>query len=138
MTKHHSEIFGQFRYDDSLTYEQLLGMEVSLITDLNNLMLRAGAEHLNFTPMGDELWLQCSFAAHKLYVYRKIALETAAMLPPGITGRLLCLHKSLDALHVYWIQAGQWEEEERPVPQKAPDGLKIRRLGSVKAQRTVD
>ena len=91
MDKNRSEVFGQFSYDESLTYEELLDVESTLIADLEALLLRAGATHLDFTPLGDALMCQCAFEAHKLYVYRKIAQEAAALLPRGVTGRLLCL-----------------------------------------------
>lgn len=125
MDKNRSELYGRLSYDECLTYEQLLDAEANLTSALHDLLLRAGAAHLDFTPLGDALLFQCAFEAHKLYVYRKIAQETAGLLPPGVTGRLLCLDKSLDALHVYWIQAGQWQEEERPVPVDPPHGVKI-------------
>ena len=98
MDKNRSEVFGQFSYDESLTYEELLDVESTLIADLEALLMRAGATHLDFTPLGDALMCQCAFEAHKLYVYRKIAQEAAALLPRGVTGRLLCLDKSLAAL----------------------------------------
>lgn len=124
MDKNRSELFGHFSYDDSLTYEQLLDVEAALTSDLEDLLLRAGASHLDFTPMGDALMLQCAFEAHKLYVYRKIALEAAGLLPQGVRGRLLCLDKDFTSLHVYWIRPGCWQEEERAVPEDPPKGLK--------------
>lgn len=123
MDKNRSEIFGQFSYDESLTYEELLDVERALTADLEGVLQRAGAAHLDFTPLGDVLMCQCAFEAHQLHVYRAIVQETAALLPRGVTGRLLCVDKSLDALHVYWIQPGQWQEEERPVPVEPPQGL---------------
>ena len=128
MDKNRSEIFGQFSYDESLTYEELLDVANTLSADLEALLQRAGAAHLDFTPLGDALMCQCAFETHKLYVYRKIAQEAAALLPRGVTGRLLCVDKSLAALHVYWIQPGQWQEEERPVPVDPPQGLKTWRV----------
>ena len=91
MDKNRSEIFGQFSYDESLTYEELLDVENTLTADLEALLQRAGAAHLDFTPLGDALMCQCAFETHKLYVYRKIAQEAAALLPRGVTGRLLCV-----------------------------------------------
>lgn len=130
MDKNRSELFGHFSYDDSLTYEQLLVVEDALIRDLEDLLLRAGASHLDFTPMGDTLMFQCAFASHKLYVYRKIALEAAALLPQGVRGRLLCLDKDFTSLHAYWVRPGCWQEEERPVPENPPEGLKTWYSGS--------
>ncbi|WP_022655840.1 hypothetical protein [uncultured Desulfovibrio sp.] len=125
MDKNRSEIFGQFSYDESLTYEKLLDVESALTANLEALLRLVGAVHLDFTPLGDTLMCQCALEAHKLHVYRKIAQEAAALLPHGVTGRLLCVDKSLAALHVYWIQPGQWQEEEAPVPVNPPPGLKI-------------
>lgn len=123
MDKNRSEIFGQFSYDESLTYEELLDVERALTADLEGVLQRAGAAHLDFTPLGDVLMCQCAFETHQLHVYRAIVQEAAALLPRGVTGRLLCVDKSLAALHVYWIQPGQWQEEERPVPVEPPQGL---------------
>ncbi|MDR1777480.1 MAG: hypothetical protein LBR31_06605 [Desulfovibrio sp.] len=128
MDRNISEVFGQFVYDEALTYEELLAAEQALISDLENLMIRAGARHPDFTPTGDMLLCQCAFESHKLYMYRKFAHEIAGLLPAGVNGRLLCLEKNFNSLHVYWIQPGQWEEEERPIPFKAPPGLKIKRV----------
>jgi hypothetical protein len=128
MYKNISEVFGQFAYGEALSYEELLAVEQSLIRALEDLMLRAGAEHPDFTPMGDMLLCQCSFETHKLYMYRKFAHELAGLLPAGVTGRLLCLEKKFNSLHIYWIQPGQWEEEERPIPLIPPPGLKIKRV----------
>lgn len=138
MDKNRSELFGRLSYDEGLTYEQLLEAEAGLTIALEELLLRAGAAHLDFTPLGDALLFQCAFEAHKLYVYRKIAQETAGMLPWGVTGRLLCLDKSLDALHVYWIQTGQWQEEERPMPVSPPPDLKTWRIPSDAGTREED
>gem|GEM_PF-894954 len=127
MDKNRSELFGHFSYADSLTYEALLAAEETLIGEMESLLQRAGAEHLDFTPLGDALMLECVFEEHRLYVYRKIALEIAAMLPEGVSGRLLCLHKDFSSLHVFWLRPGEWTEEERPVPEMPPEGLAVHR-----------
>lgn len=133
MDKNRSELFGHFSYDDDLTYEALLEVEEALTADMTSLLLRAGATHLDFTPQGDALMFQCVFEAHKLYVYRKIAAETAILLPDGVRGRLLCLDKDFNSLHIYWLRTGQWQEEERPVPFEPPQGLKIWKIGGTAA-----
>ncbi len=130
MDKNRSELFGRFSYDDSLTYETLLAVEENLTADLTALLVRADATHLDFTPLGDTLMFQCAFEAHKLYVYRKIAMEAAALLPEGVRGQMLCLDKDLNSLHIYWLRAGQWQEEERSVPLEPPPGLRVWRVGA--------
>ena len=125
MDKNRSELFAHFSYDASLTYEALLEAEEELTREVELLLQRAGAAHLDFTPMGDALMFQCVFEAHRLYVYRKIALEIAALLPEGVRGRLLCLDKDFTSMHVFWLRSGQWQEEERPIPVAPPEGLKV-------------
>lgn len=125
MDKNCSELFGNFAYAESLTYEALLAVEDSLIVGMEDLLLRAGAEHVDFTPLGDSLMLECEFEQHKLYVYRKIAMGMAAMLPEGVSGRLLCLHRDFSSLHAFWLRPGQWMEEERSLPETPPDGLTV-------------
>lgn len=125
MDKNRSELFAHFSYDDSLTYEALLEAEEALTREVELLLQRAGAAHLDFTPMGDALMFQCVFDAHRLYVYRKIALEIAALLPAGVRGRLLCLDKDFTSMHVFWLRPGQWQEEERPIPVAPPENLKV-------------
>lgn len=128
MDKNRSELFAHFSYDDSLTYEALLEVEEELTREVEQLLQRAGAAHLDFTPLGDALMFQCVFEAHRLYVYRKIALEIAALLPQGVRGRLLCLDKNFESMHVFWLRPGEWQEEERPVPEDPPSGLKTWRI----------
>ena len=98
MDKNRSELFAHFSYDDSLTYEALIEVEEDLTRDVELLLQRAGAAHLDFTPLGDALMFQCVFEAHRPYVYRKIALEIAALLPQGVRGRLLCLDKNFESM----------------------------------------
>ena len=125
MDKNRSELFGQFSYDDSLTYEELLVLEKSLMAEIREILLQAGAVHLDFTPMGDALMCQCAFESHQLEIYRDRAEATARHLPHGVNGRLLCLDKNLAVQHLYWIMRGQWQEEEKILPQLAPDGAEV-------------
>ena len=128
MDKNRSELFGQFSYDDSLTYEDLLVLEKSLMAEIREILLQAGGVHLDFTPMGDALMCQCAFESHQLTIYREIAEETARHLPDGVKGRLLCLDKDLAVQHFYWLTRGQWQEEERALPLQAPDRLEVRHV----------
>ena len=125
MDKNRSELFGQFCYDDSLTYEELLDLEKSLVADVQTLLLHAGGTHLDFTPLGDALMCQCAFEAHKVGIYHGIAQEMAQTLPRGVSARLLCLDKNLAVQHLFWVSRGQWQVEEQPLPIEPPKGLKI-------------
>lgn len=126
MDKNRSEIFGQFCYDDSLTYEELIESEELLVANLESLLKEAGASHLDFTPSGDMLRFQCSMSEHDIGHYRDVAGKIAAVLPDGIRGRLVCLDKYLTpetAFFFFWIDKQGWQEARRAFPVDAPEGL---------------
>lgn len=120
MDKYQSEVFGEFTYSESMTYEDLLACENSLLANLEEIFGDAGAEHLDFTPLGDILMAQCAFTAKNLEILRDVAQEIAAVLPDGVRGRLLCLQKDLSSYHSFWIERGKWREREYALPKKAP------------------
>lgn len=131
MDKHRTEIFGEFTYAESLTYEALIAYENALLENLDNIFLEAGAEHLDFTPEGDILRMQCAFESRNLEILRDIAQEIAAILPPHIYGKLLCLEKDLTTYHLFWLQRGQWQEKAYTLPTAAPDGSPVHILKKI-------
>lgn len=128
MDKNQSEIFGEFSYPESMTYESLLDCEKLLIEQLDNIFLDAGAEHLDFTPLGDILMMQCAFEIKNLEIMRDISQEIGAILPPGVTGRLLCVEKNLVSCHIFWIQKGQWQEKGYKLPKHGPDEAPVHKI----------
>lgn len=138
MDKNRCEVFGQLNYDDTLTYEELLTIEDSLIEKVQAILQKACGLHIDFSPIGDCLLFQAAFEAYKIYIFRKIAQEIAAILPSGVNGRFACLEKSLSSLHVFWISSGQWQEEERGIPDVPPENLKIRKVPVVPLNPEVD
>lgn len=129
MDKNQSGIFAEFTYPDSMTYEALLEFENTLIAQLDALFLDAGAEHIDFTPLGDILMMQCAFEFRNLEILRDIADEIALILPPGVKGRILCLEKNLVSCHIFWIQKGQWQEKEYKLPTKGPEDAPVHKVG---------
>lgn len=121
MDKYNTEIFGEFTYPESMTYESLLESENMLLENIDSIMLDGGAEHLDFNPLGDKLMFQCAFVTQNLEILRDIANEIAALLPKGVKGKLLCLEKDLSSYHLFWIQRGQWQEYEYKLPNCGPD-----------------
>ncbi|MCR5813620.1 MAG: hypothetical protein K6G15_03895 [Desulfovibrio sp.] len=124
MDKTSSEIFGNFLYDESLTYDELLHTEETLTYAIEDLLKRAGAEHVDFTPMGDSLMLQCCCQGHKIYIFRKLACELAEILPPKISGRICCLSHALNTCHVYWLRKNTWQEASLAIPLTPLKGAK--------------
>ena len=131
MSKYQCEMFGQLNYGDILTYEELQDVEALLIPRLDELLQQAGAAHVDFTPTGDALLVQCVFEAHKLYIFRKLAQELAGLLPEAVRGNLFFLQKDLLVQHTYWLSAGCWQEEERRLPADAPEHLPRHEVPSV-------
>lgn len=128
MGRYQCEMFGRFIYGDILTYEELQEVEALFVPRLDELLQQAGAAHVDFTPTGDILLVQCVFEAHKSYIFRKLAQELAALLPQAVRGNLLFLKKDLSVQHLYWLEAGCWREEERPLPESAPADLSARQV----------
>lgn len=124
MDKTSCEIFGHFIYDDSLTYDELLSLEEQFMGEIEDLLERAEAVNIDFTPLGDSLMVQCSFNGHKVYIFRKIACDLAESLPGTISGKLVCITHSLDACHIYWLHSKKWEEQTLSIPVAPPEGLK--------------
>lgn len=103
-----------------MTYEELISCEEMLITELENIFSDGGAEHLDFTPLGDILMTQCELEFQNPEILRDIAQEIADLLPGGVRGRLFCLQRNLSSYRMFWIGKGEWQEEEHVLPLKAP------------------
>lgn len=131
MGRYQCEMFGRFIYGDILTYEELQDVEALFVPRLDDLLQKAGAAHVDFTPTGDILLVQCAFEAQKPYIFRKLSQELAALLPQAVHGNLLFLKKDLSTQHLYWLEAGSWREEERLLPENTPHDLPERTVASV-------
>ena len=128
MNKYLSEIFAEFTYADSMSYSDLLICENMLMENLEGIFKDGGAEHLDFTPLGDMLMSQCALEIRNLEILRDIAQEIAIILPKNIRCRILCLQKSLDTYDMFWIERGKWSEKQYSLSQLPPEGVKINLL----------
>lgn len=128
MDKNQSEIFCEFTYPESMTYEDLIEYEKLLIDNLDSLFRDSGAEHLDFTPLGDILMMQCAFEIRNLELLRDVAGEIALILPKGMSGRIFCLEKNLVSCHIFWIKKGQWQEKEYQLPVAAPEDAPVHKV----------
>lgn len=120
-----AELFGHLLYAESLTYDELLDAEERIIQDIEFLLERAGAEHIDFFPLGDALTFQCAFAKYKQYVFRKIACDLVEILPKGISGRIYGLAHTLENAVLYWVQPNIWQEASITFPVEAPKYVKV-------------
>lgn len=120
MDKYNTEIFGEFTYAERLTYEELLEREKFLLENLDGIYQGGGADHIDFTPQGDILMMQCAFESKNLEILHDIADEIASILPDGVRGRILCLEKNLTSYHLFWLKRGEWREKIHTVPKEGP------------------
>lgn len=116
MNKFQSEMFGHFIYDESLTYEELLEMEVQLIADVQQVLEERNAEHLDFTPLGDELMVQCVFDIYEAAQYREICTELYPRLHPSVGARMLFVDKHLDTLLIFHLSSRGCRETPLTLP----------------------
>lgn len=136
MDKNQTEIYGEFTYSESLTYYELLDIEKFLIEQIDLLFLDAGAAHLDFTPLGDILMMQCAFECRNLEILRDVADEIAGILPDGVNGRLLCLEKNLASYSLFWLSGGQWQEKDYTLPAKGPDDAPVHQVERIPREKT--
>lgn len=128
MDKYRSEMFGEFTYSQSLTYEELIAGESELIENLEGVFKDSGGDHVDFTPLGDLLMTQCAFEVQNLEIFRDIAQEIAYFLPREITARLMCLQKNLKSYHLFWIKRGEWQEKEYKLQITGPDDAPVQKI----------
>lgn len=123
--KNRCEIFGAFVYAERLTYEEVLEFEGCLLEKIERIFQSQGAEHLDFTPLGDVLMTQCAFETMNVEVCRNIAKNAASILPAGVRGKLMCFDKNLVTFTLFWIRRGQWQEKEYVLAPSAPADLPV-------------
>lgn len=135
MNKYKAEIFSEFTYAESMTYEDLLYYENVLMENLEGIFRDGGAEHIDFTPLGDMLMCQCALEVPNREILRDMAQEIAFILPVNIRGRMLCLHKNLEFYDMFWLARGLWQEKEYKIPGLAPEDVPKR---TVKVENAPD
>lgn len=128
MDKYRSEMFGEFTYSQSLTYEELIAGESELIENLEAVFKDSGGEHIDFTPLGDLLMTQCAFEVQNLEIFRDIAQEIAYFIPKEITARLMCLQKNLKSYHLFWVKSGEWQEKEYKLQVSGPEDAPVHKI----------
>lgn len=116
MNKFHCEMFGHFVYDENLSYHDLLEMEGQFIGMVQGLLAGQDAEHIDFTPLGDELMVQCAFDAWSPELFHALCAGLCERISPHMQGRLLFVDKHLTALHVFHVNHEHWRETRMPIP----------------------
>lgn len=116
MNKFHCEMFGHFIYDESLTYEELQDMEVRLIGDVQITLEQRSAEHLDFTPLGDELMVQCAFEDYDTELFREICEALYPALHPAVEARMLFVDKHMSSMLIFYLNHQECKENLLTLP----------------------
>lgn len=122
MGKNSGELFGSFTYSESMTYEALIENENILIEQLDNILKDESGLHIDFTPHGDLLMVQCAFETVDEKRLKRIAEKIASGLAKGIKGRLLYLETDLVACSMFWLQKDKAQGGRYLLPLNEPEG----------------
>ena len=110
MNKFDCEMYGHFAYDDILSYDALLERESWMIGQIQMLLEENEAEHIDFTPQGDALMVQCAFGAYDPESFFPICKQLCHVFPPQMEGRLLFINKHLGSLRIFHFTHKDWKE----------------------------
>lgn len=116
MSNYACELFGHFIYADQLSYQELLDREAMLTRDTEEMLRSHQAEHLNYTPSGDELMLQCVFKEYDVDLFHDVCEALSPLLCQAVQGRLLFVDKHLGSLHMYALTEMGWHEATLCIP----------------------
>lgn len=116
MDKYRCEMFGHFTYDERLTYQELLDRETKLTQDMQLLLDQSEAVHIDFTPLGDELMVQCAFAVYNVQTFHTLCDAAQTFLCDAVEARLLFVDKHLASVDVYWVTNQGWQEASLDIP----------------------
>ena len=116
MAKFDCELFGHFVYGPELSYNDLLAREAELVDAIHAALDASGGEHIDFTPTGDALRVQCVFAHHEEAAFHTACAAVAPLLRGDVQGRMLFVDKGLDMLHLYLLADGRWRESGLRLP----------------------
>ena len=116
MSKFRCEMFGHFVYDESLSYHELLDVEARLIGNIQLLLEDNSAEHIDFSPLGDELMVQCAFEAYEETLFRSLSDGLRPTLPEAVDAKLLFVDKHLASLYVFHINSQQDKGQHLNLP----------------------
>lgn len=116
MGNYQCEMFGHFVYGEQLTYQELLNREAMLTRDTQEMLHDFQAAHIHYTPMGDELLLQCVFKRYDEELFQEICDSLHPLLCQAVQGRVLFVDKHLNSLHVYSLTEQGWHEASLHIP----------------------
>ena len=113
MAKYPCEMFGTFFYNPSLTYEQLHELEADLLREVDPLLSNEGAVHLDFTPGGDGLCLQCEFSEFDPAFFADLAKKLTTIIVDDTQARFLFVDKEeMKKIYLFYLSKNKITQEE--------------------------
>ena len=106
MAKYRYEMFGNLIYGEDLTYEELIGREQSLMTELTAFLQNKDASYIDFQPLGDALYVQCVFTGQDARNFEEVAAAMARLAGLHIEGRLVFLGRDLGRIYCFFFADG--------------------------------
>ena len=116
MSAYQCELFGHFVYSEDLSYADLLEQETNLISAFDRLLRDMDAAHIDFTPTGDALRVQCMFAEADDALLRSVCDAVAPLIANDIKGKMLFVDKDLAHIALYCLEQSAWKESFVALP----------------------
>jgi len=103
MAKYRYEMFANLIYGETLTYEELINREQSLMVELTAYLQNIGASHIDFQPLGDALYIQCVFAEQDARNFEEVADAVARLSGQHMEGRLIFFGRDLGRIYCFFL-----------------------------------
>lgn len=112
MSTYNCHLFGSLFYSQSISYHELQEVEQELMVQIQDLLNTYSAGHLDFWGYGDLLRLECGMEQFDAETLADCAKDLAALLPDGVTARLLGIDKNLRQVVAFGVWPGSVRKED--------------------------
>ena len=107
MPRFRYECFCEFRYDQELSYDDLLTCEAELTPTVQTILQAHEAAHLDFNPTGDSLFVQCLFGSIDKELFTELCREFTELCGVRVDARIMVFDKHGETLLVGYIAQGK-------------------------------
>lgn len=111
MSTYNCHVFGTLFYSQSISYLELQEVEQELMFQIQDLLNTYSAAHLDFWGYGDLLRLEFGLEHFDLETLADCADDLAALLPDGVSGRVVGIDKNLRQILTFGLQPGLAHKE---------------------------
>ncbi|MCA1945693.1 MAG: hypothetical protein LDL30_10490 [Desulfovibrio sp.] len=111
MSTYNCHVFGTLAYSQSISYHELQAVEQTLMVQMQDVLAQYGARHLDFWGYGDLLRLEFALDQFDAEILADCCSELAALLPDGVSARMLGIDKNLKQAAVFGLWPGVVRQE---------------------------